>query len=49
MQMRHFDMWLKYILGIPWIDHRTCSQHKKLDEAWARIGRYLFTRSYPEM
>ena len=48
MQMRNFDVWLKYNLGIPWKDHRTCSQHKQLDEAWAGIGRYLFTRSYPE-
>ena len=45
MQVRHFDIWSKYNLRLPLDHHRTCSQHKKLDEAWARIERYLFTRS----
>ena len=45
MQMRYFDIWSKYNLRLPLGHHRTCSQHKQLDEAWAGIGRYLFTRS----
>ena len=46
MQMRHFDMWLKYNLDLRLENRRTCSQHKKIDEACARIGRYLFTHLY---
>ena len=45
MQVRRFDIWSKYNLRLPLGHHRTCSQHKQLDEAWAGIGRYLFTRS----
>ena len=46
-------MWhinVRWIHKVRWASchHRTCSQHKKLDEAWAGIGRGLLTRSYPE-
>ena len=48
MQVRRFDIWSKYNLRLPLGHHRTCSQHKQLDEAWAGIGRGLLMPSYSE-
>ena len=46
--MRHINVrWIHKVSLALW-HYRTCSQHKKLDEAWASIGRGLLTCSYPE-
>ena len=46
--MRHINVRWIHKVRLASCHHRTCSQHKKLDEAWAGIGRGLLTRSYPE-
>ena len=46
--MRHINVRWIHKVSLASRHHRTCSQHKKLDEAWAGIGRDLLTRSYPE-